>query len=57
VGAITSSQPPSSLCCDKIKQQKPCFCQYLQDPNLKKYISSPGAEKVASTCGVAIPKC
>ncbi|OAY60439.1 non-specific lipid-transfer protein 2 [Manihot esculenta] len=55
--AITSSTPPSSACCSNLKQQKPCFCQYLKNPNLKQYINSPNARKVASTCGVAIPKC
>ncbi|XP_034712005.1 non-specific lipid-transfer protein 2-like [Vitis riparia] len=57
VGAITSSTPPSKLCCSKIKEQKPCLCQYLKNPNLKKFVNSPNARKVASTCGTPIPKC
>ncbi|XP_044505565.1 non-specific lipid-transfer protein 2-like [Mangifera indica] len=55
--AFTSSSPPSAVCCSKLKAQKPCFCQYLKDPNLKQYVSSPNAKKVASTCGVTLPKC
>ncbi|KAM7479678.1 hypothetical protein LguiA_027891 [Lonicera macranthoides] len=55
--ALTSSSPPTKLCCSKIIEQKPCLCGYLKDPNLKKYVSSPNAQKVASTCGVPIPKC
>ncbi|KAK6925336.1 Bifunctional inhibitor/plant lipid transfer protein/seed storage helical domain [Dillenia turbinata] len=57
VGAITYSTPPSNDCCTKLKQQKPCFCQYLKDPNLKKFVNNPNAKKVASTCGVSYPKC
>ncbi|KAG2667490.1 hypothetical protein I3843_15G114200 [Carya illinoinensis] len=57
VGAMTSSSPPSSLCCSKIKEQKPCLCQYVKNPNLKKFVDSPNARKVASTCGTPFPKC
>ncbi|KAE8662085.1 Non-specific lipid-transfer protein 2 [Hibiscus syriacus] len=57
VGAITSSSPPSKLCCSKIKEQKPCLCQYLRNPNLKKFVNTPNARKVASTCGTPFPKC
>ncbi|KAF8025225.1 hypothetical protein BT93_F2156 [Corymbia citriodora subsp. variegata] len=57
VSAITSSTPPTTLCCSKIKEQKPCLCQYLQNPNLKKFVNSPNARKVASTCGTPFPKC
>lgn len=57
LGAIRSSSPPSKLCCTKIKQQKPCLCQYLKNPTLKKYVNSPGAKKVARSCGVPYPRC
>ncbi|GKV23595.1 hypothetical protein SLEP1_g33304 [Rubroshorea leprosula] len=57
VSAITSSAPPSKLCCSKIKEQKPCLCQYLKNPNLKKFINTPNARKVASSCGTPYPKC
>ncbi|XP_038994379.1 non-specific lipid-transfer protein 2-like [Hibiscus syriacus] len=56
VGAITSA-PPSKACCSKIKEQKPCLCQYLRNPNLKKFVNTPNARKVASTCGTPFPKC
>nr|AAB06586.1 putative nonspecific lipid transfer; auxin induced gene [Zinnia elegans]BAA06462.1 TED4 [Zinnia elegans] len=55
--AISSSSPPSSQCCAKIKEQKPCLCQYMKNPSLKAYVSSPNAKKVANACGVPIPKC
>ncbi|KAF7819907.1 non-specific lipid-transfer protein 2-like [Senna tora] len=57
VSAITSSSPPSKLCCSKIKEQKPCLCQYLKNPNLKKFVDSPNARKVANTCGTPYPRC
>ncbi|BAU02747.1 non-specific lipid-transfer protein 2-like [Vigna umbellata] len=57
VSAITSSTPPSNLCCSKIKEQKPCLCQYLKNPNLKRFVDSPNARKVASTCGTPFPRC
>ncbi|KAI3735895.1 hypothetical protein L6452_15418 [Arctium lappa] len=55
--AIFSSSPPSQQCCSKIKEQRPCLCQYLKNPSLRGYVSSPNAKKVATTCGVPIPKC
>ncbi|ESR55832.1 AAI domain-containing protein [Citrus sinensis] len=57
VSAITSSTPPSRLCCSKIKEQKPCLCQYLRNPSLRKFINTPNARRVASTCGTPFPKC
>ncbi|KAK4341685.1 hypothetical protein RND71_040186 [Anisodus tanguticus] len=55
--AITSSQPPSSACCSKLREQKPCLCGYLKNPNLRPYVNSPNAQRVAKTCGVPTPNC
>ncbi|XP_007033193.2 PREDICTED: non-specific lipid-transfer protein 2 [Theobroma cacao] len=55
--AITSSSPPSTTCCSKLREQKPCLCGYLQNPNLKQFVNNPNARKVASTCGVTYPQC
>ncbi|OMO80297.1 hypothetical protein CCACVL1_13085 [Corchorus capsularis] len=57
VAAITSGSTPSSACCGKLKEQQPCFCNYLKNPSLRQYVNSPNAKKVASTCGVPYPKC
>ncbi|KAK2974696.1 hypothetical protein RJ640_021911 [Escallonia rubra] len=58
--AIMSATTPSPTCCSKIKEQRPCLCKYLKDPNLKKFISSPNAKKArCSNCRnkrVAWPK-
>ncbi|XWS21823.1 hypothetical protein CRYUN_Cryun30bG0088300 [Craigia yunnanensis] len=53
--AITSSTPPSETCCSKLREQTPCLCGYLQDPNLKPLVDNPNTARVASTCGVAYP--
>ncbi|KDP32977.1 hypothetical protein JCGZ_13008 [Jatropha curcas] len=55
--AINSSSPPSNDCCVKLREQKPCLCGYLKNPSLKQYVSSPGARRVANSCGVPIPTC
>ncbi|CAN0893067.1 Probable non-specific lipid-transfer protein AKCS9 [Linum grandiflorum] len=55
--AISSSTPPSRLCCNKIREQKPCLCKYLKNPALRAYINTPNARKVASTCGTPFPNC
>lgn len=57
LSAITSKSAPSKLCCSRIRQQKPCLCTYLKNPTLRNYVNSPGAKKVANTCGVPYPKC
>ncbi|KAK0595914.1 hypothetical protein LWI29_011057 [Acer saccharum] len=57
MAAITSSAPPSSTCCSKVREQRPCLCGYIKDPNLKQYVNSPNARKVVSTCGVSYPQC
>ncbi|MCD7466584.1 hypothetical protein HAX54_003423, partial [Datura stramonium] len=53
--AITSSQPPSSECCAKLKEQKPCLSTYLMDSDLRSYINSPNAKRIFKTCGVPTP--
>ncbi|KAI3412647.1 AAI domain-containing protein [Psidium guajava] len=55
--AVTSGAAPSALCCSKLREQKPCLCGYIRDPNLRPYASSPNVKRVASTCGVAYPTC
>ncbi|CAO2817226.1 unnamed protein product [Amaranthus hypochondriacus] len=52
--AIMSNKPPSGACCQKLRQQKPCLCGYYRNPTLKRYINSPGAKRVASTCRVSV---
>ncbi|WCJ25331.1 Bifunctional inhibitor/lipid-transfer protein/seed storage 2S albumin superfamily protein [Euphorbia peplus] len=55
--ALNSTAPPSNGCCGKLRQQQPCLCGYMKNPNLKKYVNSPGAKRVAAACKVPIPNC
>ncbi|KAJ7971245.1 Non-specific lipid-transfer protein [Quillaja saponaria] len=55
--AFSSSAPPSNLCCQKVREQRPCLCGYIKNPALRQYVNSPGARKVSSACGVPIPSC
>ncbi|KAF4386648.1 hypothetical protein F8388_006603 [Cannabis sativa] len=55
--AITSGANPSTQCCSKLNEQKPCFCGYLKDPSLGQYVNSANAKRVASQCGVSYPNC
>nr|GMC73938.1 non-specific lipid-transfer protein 2-like [Ipomoea batatas] len=50
-------QKPSQLCCQRLNQRKPCFCEYLKNPNLKAMSTPPFAKKAIKTCKVSIPKC
>nr|GMC73943.1 non-specific lipid-transfer protein 2-like [Ipomoea batatas] len=50
LSALTSNTKPSQLCCQRLNQQKPCFCEYLKNPNLKAYVNSPAAKKAIKTC-------
>ncbi|GKU97620.1 hypothetical protein SLE2022_275400 [Rubroshorea leprosula] len=57
LSSMTSGSPPSAACCSKLKEQKPCLCGYLKNPNMKQYVNSPTARKVVSSCGVPYPQC
>ncbi|BAU00919.1 Non-specific lipid-transfer protein [Vigna angularis] len=57
LGAITSSSPPTTACCQKLREQMQCLCGYLQNPSFKNYVNSPGSRRVASSCGVPFPIC
>ncbi|KAA0064174.1 non-specific lipid-transfer protein 2-like [Cucumis melo var. makuwa] len=57
IGAITSTAPPSTTCCSKLREQQPCFCGYMKNPSLGGYVKSARAKAIISTCGVPLPKC
>ncbi|CAN6727739.1 unnamed protein product [Malus baccata var. baccata] len=52
-----SSNSPTPVCCKKLKEQSPCLCQYVKNPNLQRLVNSPNAKKVADTCGSPFPTC
>ncbi|CAA0841925.1 Bifunctional inhibitor/lipid-transfer protein/seed storage 2S albumin superfamily protein [Striga hermonthica] len=53
--AITGGGPPSAECCNRVKEQVPCLCDYLKNPIFKPYI--PGAKRILAACKIAAPKC
>ncbi|OIT19842.1 non-specific lipid-transfer protein 2 [Nicotiana attenuata] len=55
--AFTSSQPPTSKCCDKLYEQRPCLCEYARDPNLRPYVKSPNAKNAAKRCRILTTLC
>lgn len=57
LGAIQGGTAPSQDCCARLKNQQPCICGFMKDPNLRQYVNSPNARKVAGQCGVSIPSC
>lgn len=55
--ALTSGAKPSAACCSNLKAQQGCFCQFAKNPAYARYINSPNARKVVTSCGVAVPRC
>ncbi|KAL8143905.1 hypothetical protein V2J09_016937 [Rumex salicifolius] len=49
--AITSSRPPSALCCQRVRQQMSCMCGYMKNPTLRKFADNPNARNVANKDG------
>ncbi|CAA7397676.1 unnamed protein product [Spirodela intermedia] len=56
-GALFFSRPPSTDCCARLREQQPCFCQYLKNPSLSSYFSSQNARRVVTTCRVPPSRC
>ncbi|KAF6983703.1 hypothetical protein CFC21_001833 [Triticum aestivum] len=54
---IVSGTPPSKTCCNNLKSQRGCFCQFAHNRAYSSYINSPNARKTLVSCGVPVPKC
>ncbi|KAL4573362.1 hypothetical protein LXL04_020165 [Taraxacum kok-saghyz] len=54
--AFSSPSPPSQQCCRKLKEQRPCLCQYMKNPSLRSYVASPKAKTIAISCAVPTPQ-
>ncbi|GMH27209.1 hypothetical protein Nepgr_029052 [Nepenthes gracilis] len=52
--ALLSPAPPSTTCCARLREQRPCLCGYYRNPSLKKYLSGNGSRKIAAACGITI---
>ncbi|KQK09265.1 non-specific lipid-transfer protein 2 [Brachypodium distachyon] len=48
---------PSTACCVKLRELKPCLCKYAKNRDLGKYINSRDSRKVAAACGLRVPIC
>ncbi|KVH91222.1 Bifunctional inhibitor/plant lipid transfer protein/seed storage helical domain-containing protein [Cynara cardunculus var. scolymus] len=46
---------PDSPCCQNLRSQQDCFCDYMKDPAYNKFLSMPAAKQVAQACSVTIP--
>ncbi|WCJ25325.1 hypothetical protein M5689_007218 [Euphorbia peplus] len=55
--AIVMAEAPSSACCRKSLEQRPCYCEYLRDPNLKQFFSNQADRILAKACGLPYPVC
>ncbi|KAJ8436616.1 hypothetical protein Cgig2_029862 [Carnegiea gigantea] len=51
---LSSSKLPSSDCCANLKEQKPCLCEYKQNPKYQSYVNSPNARRIATACKVTV---
>lgn len=57
VPAISSTQQPSRRCCQVLRTQRPCLCEYIKDPQFKPFVNSPESKKVSIACGIPKPQC
>lgn len=57
LSALTGPSEPTKLCCTKLKVQEPCLCEYLKNPDFRKYLDTGNADKVSKACGVPFPTC
>ncbi|KAK4490550.1 hypothetical protein RD792_001232 [Penstemon davidsonii] len=57
LGAYQGGGNPSTQCCDKLKEQKPCLCGYMKNPSFRPYVGSPNAKMIAARCAVNMPDC
>ncbi|KAI4366997.1 hypothetical protein MLD38_022785 [Melastoma candidum] len=57
IPALSSPVSPSGMCCQKLREQQPCFCGYMRIPALAPYVGNPRAREICKSCGVPIPRC
>lgn len=55
--AFTMSVEPSSTCCNKVKEHRPCYCGYKKNPKIQPYLKYDATKNIISSCGVSIPAC
>ncbi|KAJ1263942.1 hypothetical protein BS78_09G225400 [Paspalum vaginatum] len=56
--AIIGNAAPTAACCARLKAHPAtCFCQYKNNPSMKRYVNSPNGKKVFAACKVPLPRC
>ncbi|OEL33786.1 hypothetical protein BAE44_0005195 [Dichanthelium oligosanthes] len=55
--AVIYGARPSGECCAKLREQKPCLCRYIKNPDLGRYINSPEGRRIAAVCRVRRLRC
>ncbi|GFS36876.1 hypothetical protein Acr_00g0048440 [Actinidia rufa] len=53
--ALTLPQPPSKVCCDKLREQVPCLCATQKDPTVVQIFNLTSTKVAATTCHVPVP--
>ncbi|RID76386.1 hypothetical protein BRARA_B03360 [Brassica rapa] len=48
---------PSTQCCGTLKAQQPCYCDFIKNPDLKKFATSREAHLALGFCGIPYPTC
>ncbi|CAG7895500.1 unnamed protein product [Brassica rapa] len=48
---------PSAQCCGTLKAQQPCYCDFIKNPDLKKFATSREAHLALGFCGIPYPTC
>ncbi|KAF5789835.1 putative non-specific lipid-transfer protein type 2 [Helianthus annuus] len=46
---------PDAPCCENIQGQPGCYCEYIKDPKICKYVASPRAKELGTACRVETP--
>ncbi|AEE31984.1 putative bifunctional inhibitor/plant lipid transfer protein/seed storage helical [Arabidopsis thaliana] len=53
--SVIDGSQPSTQCCEKLKEQNSCFCDYLQNPQFSQYITA--AKQILAACKIPYPNC
>ncbi|KAJ0533165.1 putative bifunctional inhibitor/plant lipid transfer protein/seed storage helical [Helianthus annuus] len=46
---------PDTECCENLQGQPGCYCEYIKDPKICKYVASPRAKELGTACHVETP--
>ncbi|CAA7051874.1 unnamed protein product [Microthlaspi erraticum] len=56
MSALPTGQKPTAKCCGQLKAQVPsCYCAFIKNPTLRKFVTSPDVNRVLAQCGIRTP--